>query len=127
MCVCSHLPAYLVAAFVKRLARLALTAPPPGLLLVLPFIYNLIRRHPSCRVLLHQPGGGECSWQQLCYVSVFVPTRVFRCVCVCVCVSSALVDPYVMEEADPALCGALESSLWEVKVGSRVSISMVPC
>lgn len=61
MCVstCSHLPAYLVAAFAKRLARLALTAPPAGLLIVLPFIYNLIRRHPSCRVLLHKPSAEE--------------------------------------------------------------------
>lgn len=65
-CVCvyvySHLPAYLVAAFAKRLARLALTAPPTALLIVLPFIYNLLRRHPSCRLLLHKPGteDGEC-------------------------------------------------------------------
>uniref|UniRef100_A0A669EK42 Nucleolar complex associated 4 homolog n=1 Tax=Oreochromis niloticus TaxID=8128 RepID=A0A669EK42_ORENI len=51
----SHLPVYLVAAFAKRLARLALTAPPTALLIVLPFIYNLIRRHPSCRVLIHKP------------------------------------------------------------------------
>jgi hypothetical protein len=51
----SHLPVYLVAAFAKRLARLALTAPPESLLMVLPFIYNLIRRHPSCRVLVHRP------------------------------------------------------------------------
>ena len=51
----SHLPVYLVAAFAKRLARLALTAPPESLLMVLPFIYNLIRRHPSCRVLIHRP------------------------------------------------------------------------
>uniref|UniRef100_A0A4W4G1Y2 CCAAT-binding factor domain-containing protein n=1 Tax=Electrophorus electricus TaxID=8005 RepID=A0A4W4G1Y2_ELEEL len=51
----SHLPAYLVAAFIKRLSRLALTAPPTALLIVLPFICNLIRRHPSCRVLIHRP------------------------------------------------------------------------
>ncbi len=58
----SHLPVYLVAAFAKRLARLALTAPPTALLIVLPFIYNLIRRHPSCRVLIHKPSteDGEC-------------------------------------------------------------------
>lgn len=53
--VSSHLPVYLVAAFVKRLARLALTAPPTALLMVLPFVYNLIRRHPSCRILIHKP------------------------------------------------------------------------
>uniref|UniRef100_H2RYU0 Nucleolar complex associated 4 homolog n=1 Tax=Takifugu rubripes TaxID=31033 RepID=H2RYU0_TAKRU len=85
----SHLPAYLVAAFAKRLARLALTAPPTGLLIALPFIYNLIRRHPSVRVLLHRPSEEEGE--------------------------STVVDPYVMEEEDPAQCGALESSLWEIK------------
>ncbi|XP_075999468.1 nucleolar complex protein 4 homolog [Genypterus blacodes] len=83
----SHLPVYLVAAFAKRLARLALTAPPAALLVVLPFIYNLIRRHPSCRVLIHKPSAED----------------------------EPLEDPYVMEEEDPAQCHALESSLWEIK------------
>uniref|UniRef100_A0A668A5E2 Nucleolar complex associated 4 homolog n=1 Tax=Myripristis murdjan TaxID=586833 RepID=A0A668A5E2_9TELE len=55
----SHLPVYLVAAFAKRLARLALTAPPAPLLMLLPFIYNLIRRHPSSRVLIHRPSTGD--------------------------------------------------------------------
>ncbi|KAM6902144.1 nucleolar complex protein 4 homolog [Xenentodon cancila] len=83
----SHLPVYLVAAFAKRLARLALTAPPTALLMVLPFIYNLIRRHPSCRILIHKPSTED----------------------------EPLEDPYVMDEEDPALCHALESSLWEIK------------
>lgn len=55
----SHLPVYLVAAFAKRLSRLALTAPPAVLLMVLPFICNLIRRHPACRVLIHRPSGAD--------------------------------------------------------------------
>ncbi|XP_062867285.1 nucleolar complex protein 4 homolog [Trichomycterus rosablanca] len=83
----SHLPVYLVAAFIKRLSRLALTAPPTALLIVLPFICNLIRRHPSCRVLIHRPSAAN----ELCH------------------------DPYVMEEKDPAQCHALKSSLWEMK------------
>lgn len=41
----------------------------------------------------------------------------FRCLQVCV-LPAPTVDPYVMEEDDPARCGALESSLWEVKVRS---------
>lgn len=56
---CRHLPAYLVAAFAKRLGRLALTAPPDALLMVTPFICNLLRRHPSCKALVHRPGGPE--------------------------------------------------------------------
>ncbi|KAM9306344.1 nucleolar complex protein 4 homolog isoform 2-T2 [Pholidichthys leucotaenia] len=87
----SHLPGYLVAAFIKRLARLALTAPPPALLMVLPFIYNLIRRHPSCRVLIHRPGSEP----------------------------DPVEDPYVMHEEEPGQCGALDSSLWEVKTLQR--------
>uniref|UniRef100_UPI003AAAD26F nucleolar complex protein 4 homolog n=1 Tax=Centroberyx gerrardi TaxID=166262 RepID=UPI003AAAD26F len=83
----SHLPVYLVAAFAKRLARLALTAPPAPLLLVLPFIYNLIRRHPSSRVLIHKPSTEDEPFE----------------------------DPYLMDEEDPAQCRALESSLWEIK------------
>ncbi|XP_076836277.1 nucleolar complex protein 4 homolog isoform X2 [Brachyhypopomus gauderio] len=83
----SHLPAYLVAAFIKRLSRLALTAPPTALLIVLPLICNLIRRHPSCRVLIHRPSAADVPYN----------------------------DPYVMEERDPAQCGALESSLWELQ------------
>ncbi|XP_062942309.1 nucleolar complex protein 4 homolog isoform X2 [Cynocephalus volans] len=82
----SHLPAYLVAAFAKRLSRLALTAPPEALLMVLPFICNLLRRHPACRVLTHRPQGPELD-----------------------------VDPYNPEEEDPAKSRALESSLWELR------------
>ncbi|XP_068430444.1 nucleolar complex protein 4 homolog [Clinocottus analis] len=83
----SHLPVYLVAAFAKRLARLALTAPPTALLIVLPFIYNLIRRHPSCRILIHKPSTQD----------------------------EPVEDPYLMDEEDPVQCCALESSLWEIK------------
>lgn len=50
----THLPAYLVAAFVKRLSRLALSAPPSGAMLVIPFVCNLIKRHPSVQVLIHR-------------------------------------------------------------------------
>ncbi|XP_036907733.1 nucleolar complex protein 4 homolog [Sturnira hondurensis] len=86
----SHLPAYLVAAFAKRLARLALTAPPEALLLVLPFVCNLLRRHPACRVLVHRPQGPELD-----------------------------TDPYDPDEEDPAKSRALDSSLWELKALQR--------
>ncbi|KAJ8311953.1 hypothetical protein KUTeg_009326, partial [Tegillarca granosa] len=52
-----HLPAYLVAAFAKKLARISLTAPTPGLTISIPFVYNLINRHPNCKVLLHRTDG----------------------------------------------------------------------
>jgi U3 small nucleolar RNA-associated protein 19 len=48
----SHLPQYLVAAFVKRLSRLCLTAPANAILVVLPFIGNLLIRHKSLLKML---------------------------------------------------------------------------
>uniref|UniRef100_A0A8C3XPN6 Nucleolar complex associated 4 homolog n=1 Tax=Chelydra serpentina TaxID=8475 RepID=A0A8C3XPN6_CHESE len=87
----SHLPAYLVAAFIKRLSRLALTAPPQALLMVIPFICNLFRRHPACKVLVHRPGGPEDLSE----------------------------DPYIMDEEEPSESRALESSLWELQTLQR--------
>lgn len=49
----THLPASIVASFIKRLARLSLTAPPAGIICVIPFLYNLFKRHPTCMLLVH--------------------------------------------------------------------------
>jgi hypothetical protein len=48
-----HLPAYLIAAFVKRMARMALHAPPSGALFVIAFVYNMLKRHPQIQIMLH--------------------------------------------------------------------------
>ncbi|KAG9487558.1 hypothetical protein GDO78_007416 [Eleutherodactylus coqui] len=83
----THLPVYLVAAFAKRLSRLSLTAPPQVLMMMIPFICNLIRRHPACLPLIHRPSAER----------------------------DLTSDPFVMEEQDPAKSRALESSLWELE------------
>lgn len=49
-----NLPAYMAAAFIKRLARLSLRVSPDGIKIILVMIENLIKRHPSCKVLLHR-------------------------------------------------------------------------
>jgi len=48
------LPTYITAAFIKKLARMALTAPPSAALLVIEFIINLLIRHNTCRFLIHR-------------------------------------------------------------------------
>ncbi len=48
------LPAYLVASFIKRMARIAILAPPSGILMILPFIFNLFHQHPNCIQLIHR-------------------------------------------------------------------------
>jgi U3 small nucleolar RNA-associated protein 19 len=50
--ICSHLPEKLVAAFVKRLARLALIAPTNDVIVICQFIGNLILRHPGLKCLI---------------------------------------------------------------------------
>lgn len=48
------LPAYLVCAFVKRMARLALTAPPDAVQLIITFIFTVLQTHVSAQTLVHQ-------------------------------------------------------------------------
>ncbi|XP_067635334.1 nucleolar complex protein 4 homolog A [Eurosta solidaginis] len=81
----THLPENLVAAFVKRLARLSLIAPPQDAIIILHFIGNLILRHSGLKRLI-------CAQ---------APIEVSR-------------DPFIMEEREPTKSNALESSLWEV-------------
>ncbi|KAL1925688.1 uncharacterized protein VTP21DRAFT_571 [Calcarisporiella thermophila] len=82
-----YLPTTLIAAFIKRFARLSLSAPPSGIVILIPMIYNLLKAHPICMSLIHRD----------------TPTAVDQ-------------DPYNFDELDPYRCGAQESSLWEVKM-----------
>ena len=89
--LCStHLPAALVASFIKRLSRLCLYAPPSGIVIVVPWIYNLLQNHPSCTFMIHRTTNLHSSdpdgWG----------------------------DPFVMDESDPMETGAIGSSLWEI-------------
>ncbi|XP_050428281.1 nucleolar complex protein 4 homolog [Adelges cooleyi] len=47
----THLPELLVAAFVKRMSRLSLVAPPTDIKIMAVFIGNLLIRHPSLKVM----------------------------------------------------------------------------
>lgn len=85
----THLPENLVAGFVKRVARLALVAPPQDIVICLQFITNLMIRHKGLKRLLNDPTTGA--------------------------EKSMTGDPYLMEEEDPSQSNAIESSLWEVE------------
>jgi len=78
------LPAYIVAAFCKRLCRCALSAPPSGCLFVLALVSNLLRKHKECACLIHR-GKGE-----------------------------PIADVFDAETNDPWKSRAIESSLWEL-------------
>ena len=91
----THLPAALVASFMKRLARLCLFAPPAAVVSVVPWIYNLLKAHPTTTFLLHRAVRTEKEKQDYAVVGVQ--------------------DPFDMSEADPYLTKAIDSSLWELE------------
>jgi U3 small nucleolar RNA-associated protein 19 len=104
-------PAYTAAAFAKRFARLALRAPPSGAMVALGFIHNLIRRHPSCMVLLHRPPSAGASSAAAAAAGAKGAAAVAA--------PGAGEDPYDEAQPDPAHSRAVESSLWEVEALRR--------
>lgn len=92
------LPSYLVAAFAKRAARVSLTAPVGVALWALPFVYNLVKRHPVLLPLLHRERGNDGASASRGSDEGW-PARA---------------DPFDADEADPAKANALASSLWEI-------------
>ncbi|CAI4055178.1 hypothetical protein SUVZ_16G4110 [Saccharomyces uvarum] len=98
----THLSAHLVASFMKRLARLTLESPPSAIVSVIPFIYNLIRKHPNCMIMLHNPAFISDPFQTPEQVAHLKNLK------------DSYVDPFNVNESDPELTHALDSSLWEL-------------
>ncbi|KOG96428.1 ribosome biosynthesis protein NOC4 [Saccharomyces eubayanus] len=98
----THLSAHLVASFMKRLARLTLESPPSAIVSVIPFIYNLIRKHPNCMIMLHNPAFISDPFQTPEQVAHLKNLK------------DSYVDPFNVTESDPELTHALDSSLWEL-------------
>jgi U3 small nucleolar RNA-associated protein 19 len=121
-------PAYTAAAFAKRFARLALRAPPSGAMVALGFVHNLVRRHPSCMVLLHRPQAAAPAPA----AAATAPTgnraaaagagKAAAAAAAAAAEAAAAApgaDPYDASEPDPAHSRAVESSLWEVEALRR--------
>lgn len=92
----THLPAALVASFIKRLSRLTLYAPPAGIVVVVPWIYNLLKEHPTCTFMIHREIRGDEAKNVL--------------------KNEGMDDPFDMEEGDPMRTHAIDSSLWEIEM-----------
>lgn len=91
----THLPAALVASFLKRLSRLALNAPPAAIVVIVPFMYNLFKGHPTCTLMMH---------------------RVIRDKNLAADIEfQGMDDPFDPAEPNPTLTGAIDSSLWEIE------------
>jgi U3 small nucleolar RNA-associated protein 19 len=90
----SHLPAVLVASFIKRLARLALNAPPSAIVVIVPWFYNLFKKHPICTFLMHRE----------------MRTKEERELVE----NEGISDPFLPDEQDPMQTHAIDSCLWEI-------------
>lgn len=90
----THLPAALVASFLKRLAHLSLNAPPSAVAFVIPWIYNMLRKHPLCTFMLHRELRDEEAKKAI--------------------QEHGMEDPFLPDESDPMKTKAIESSLWEI-------------
>ncbi|KAF1946233.1 nucleolar complex protein 4 [Clathrospora elynae] len=91
----THLPAVLVASFIKRLSRLALHGPPAGVVVVIPWVYNMFKLHPVCTFMMHREIRDPAFQEEL--------------------EEEGMDDPFDMEELDPMVTDAIESSVWELE------------
>ncbi|KAI1456005.1 CBF/Mak21 family-domain-containing protein [Annulohypoxylon moriforme] len=90
----THLPAVLVASFIKRITRLCLNAPPAAIVVVIPWIYNLFKKHPLCTFMMHRvPRTPE-------------EKEILE--------NEGMADPFIADEEDPMETRAIDSCLWEV-------------
>ncbi|KAL2166381.1 hypothetical protein VTG60DRAFT_2891 [Thermothelomyces hinnuleus] len=90
----SHLPAVLVASFIKRLARLALNAPPSAIVAIVPWFYNLFKKHPLTTFMMHRVPRTKEERELL--------------------EREGLEDPFLPDERDPMETRAIDSCLWEI-------------
>ena len=91
----THLPATLIASFIKRLSQIALHSSPSGTIIVIPLIYNLLNNHPSSTFMIHRDkldtGRGHENEE------------------------GALDEPFHADATDPMETRAEQSSIWEIK------------
>ncbi|KAF3769201.1 CBF-domain-containing protein [Cryphonectria parasitica EP155] len=90
----SHLPAALVASFIKRLARLSLNAPPSAIVTIVPWMYNLFKKHPTCTFMMHRIPRTDEEKERLA--------------------DEGMQDPFLQDEEDPMETRAIDSCIWEI-------------
>ncbi|KAL6217918.1 hypothetical protein ACLB2K_011135 [Fragaria x ananassa] len=111
------LPAYLAAAFAKKLSRLSLSVPPSGALVVIALIHNLLRRHPSINCLVNRVQQGDQDTVKVDpEAEVSTPDGADANVTDAADQSlrKPVIDPFDNEQSDPKKSNAMRSSLWEI-------------
>lgn len=99
----THLSINLVASFIKKLARLSLNAPPSAIVSILPFIYNMLKKHPNCMIMIHNPRFVRDPFFNNEQISKYELLK------------SEYKDTFDINESNPELTNAINSSLWELQ------------
>ncbi|CAI5715344.1 unnamed protein product [Peronospora farinosa] len=116
----THLPAYTVAAFAKRLSRSALTAEPGAILFIIPIVYNLILRHKECVQLIHRTGAQTAAEKAAKRREELSSGTAVDAAAKALSNEKKEMmlkdghDPFVSDELDPVKCNALQTSIWEL-------------
>ncbi|KAJ4715831.1 Nucleolar complex 4 [Melia azedarach] len=108
------LPAYLAAAFAKKLSRLSLSVPPSAALVIIAMIHNLLRRHPSINCLVHREGGNETESNDSKAQKEIVDTVNASGTITNISNTKLGIDHFNNEESNPVKSNAMRSSLWEI-------------
>lgn len=95
----THLPAAMVASFIKRFARLSLQAPPGAIVWIVPWTYNMLKAHPTCSFMLHRAYHPAHA--------IYAQNTDYE--------ASGMDDIFDPTEPDPMHTRAIESSLWELE------------
>jgi U3 small nucleolar RNA-associated protein 19 len=116
-----RVPSYIAAAFAKRVVQIALLSPAPTLYFSLPFLRQLLQRHPNCLSLIHRSSKTanveddiELESQGKKHAEETV-AKLFDGV-----------DPFSIEERNPWKSDAIYSSLWELVLLERHFLPAVP-
>jgi U3 small nucleolar RNA-associated protein 19 len=109
----TNLQGYAVAAFIKRLMRLALVVPSPSALFCIAQVTWLLRNHPHCIGLLHNEAGAAAKVATTTASSSSSSSKKGKDTGKATA-GSGFIDAYdAAEEANLERCNALQSSLWE--------------
>ena len=109
----THLTTYIVAAFAKKFARLALQVPPFASLYLITMVYNLLKRHTKVRFLVHNSEIAERNRKRL---TQKINSAVLQ-------LDSDLYkndenqgkETFNIKNLNLKECGAMDSSLWEIE------------
>lgn len=119
-----RVPSYVAAAFAKRVVQIALLSPAPTLYFSLPFLRQLLQRHPNCLSLIHRTTSStadvveeveENTSKDEKKRSQTVVAQLFEGV-----------DPFSVQEKNPWKSDAIYSSLWELVLLEKHFLPAVP-